>query len=73
MAEQVKKSNLMIVGVMLIVFSFLAGPLSGLVPRNLAWTALLIDGLRLCFFAGIALVLIGWVRNRKQQRPADQP
>ena len=65
--KQEKKSNLMTVGVMLIVFSFLAGPLSGLIPRDQIWAALLVDGLRLCFFVGIALVLIAWIRNRKQR------
>jgi hypothetical protein len=64
-----QKSNLIPVGILLILAGFSSGFIARAVTLTPA-TALLIDGLRLCFFVGLALILIGWVRNRKARTQA---
>jgi hypothetical protein len=63
-----RKSKLVLIGILLILLAiFMPNVLIRTVapsPLTLLW-ALLIDGLRLCFFIGIACVAIGWLRNRK--------
>jgi hypothetical protein len=60
------KSKLIPVGVLLIVLSFAARPLARVLPGPLTLPfALLLDGLRVGFFIGLALVIIGALRQRK--------
>ncbi len=62
------RSNLIALGILLMLLG-IVGP--GLAARVLGEapsvaSALLIDGLRLCFFIGVAVLLIGIVRRRKR-------
>ena len=69
-----KSSNLVPVGIVLIVLGLLLpnqvnGVAAGMSPGTARSIAFVVtDVLRLCFFAGIATLIIGIVRNRKSKQ-----
>jgi hypothetical protein len=66
-----KKSQLIPIGILLVLLA-IAGP--GIIIRFTSGgqltlpIALFIDLLRLLFFVGIAFIIIGWLRNRKNRK-----
>jgi hypothetical protein len=68
-----QNSKLIPVGILLIVLSFAAAPVARLIPGPMTpLLALLLDGLRLGFFVGLALLIIGALRQRKARRHTPQ-
>ena len=68
-----QNSKLIPVGILLIVLSIASGPIVRMLPGPMILPlALLIDGFRLGFFVGIALLIIGLLRQRKAKRNTPQ-
>jgi hypothetical protein len=72
------KSKLLPTGILLMVVGLLGrAPLVkaalAIEPGTLRRVLLLVatDGLILCFFAGVTFALLGWLRNRREQRLAN--
>ena len=68
-----QNSKLIPVGILLIVLSFAAAPVARFIPGPMTLPlALLLDGFRLGFFVGLALLIIGALRQRKARRNTPQ-
>lgn len=65
------KSKLTERGLLVFLLSFAAGPLRESFPKSRE-VRLLAEGLTVCFFIGIAMMIIGGLRNRAARKAAKQ-